>query len=139
MNSLSTNIGFVAAISVCVRAICLAGVAVVLGCAAVATRPEVEVRNRAQERWNQLVKGEVISAYQFLSPASRAVLKAEDYVSSIRRNFWKSAEVKQVQCATPDSCVVDVLIEYEYGGNRMKAGLQESWIKERSEWWYVQK
>ena len=83
----------------------LALAAVVAGCAAVKPRAAEEiVKERAQARWDALVKGDANAAYAFMSPGSRAVLTAEAYVNSIRVGFWKSAQVNKVECGTEQAC-----------------------------------
>jgi len=113
---------------------------VVAGCAILDSRsPEQVVQERAQQRWDELVKGDLRKAYGYLSPGSRSVMSPEAYEGSIKRGFWKSAKVDKVECATPQSCDAAVTIEYEFQGRRTKTPLRETWIKEGSEWWYLQK
>jgi hypothetical protein len=110
------------------------------GCTAFKPRPAEEiVMERSQARWDALVKGDVPAAYAFFSPGSRAVLTREQYANSIRVGFWKSATVEKVECSTQESCFVHVRIEYEFQGRRTKTPLGETWIREGSDWWYIQK
>jgi hypothetical protein len=110
------------------------------GCAAFKPRPAEEiVMERSQARWDALVKSDTKTAYGFFSPGSRAVMTPEQYDSSIRKGFWKSAKVEKVECATQDSCFAHVAIEYEYLGRRTRTPLGETWIRDGSDWWYVQK
>jgi hypothetical protein len=119
----------------------VAGVLVALaGCAAVAPRsPEDAVKARAQERWDALLKGDFSAAYGFLSPGSREVVSEKGYVGGLRKDFWKSAQVERVDCPSKDACEAKVAIEYEFQGRRTKTPLSESWVREGSNWWYVQK
>ena len=115
-------------------------VSVLVGCAAVAPRAaDAVVKERAQARWDALVKGDLNAAYGYLSPGSRSVLTAADYANGIRRGFWKSAVVDKVECRSAQSCDVSATIEYEYMGLRTKTPLKESWIRDGSEWWYLQR
>ena len=124
-------------LAVCVAGVVMAGVA---GCTAFQPRPAEEVvKERAQARWDALVKGDTKTAYTFFSPGSRAVLTPEGWASTLRLGFWKSAEVEKVTCRLQDACDVQVRIEYEFQGRRTKTPLGETWIKEGSDWWYVQK
>jgi hypothetical protein len=110
------------------------------GCAIFKPRTAEEiVMERAQLRWDALVKSDTKTAYGFFSPSSRALMTPEQYDISIRRGFWKSAKVERVECATKDSCFVHVLIEYDFQGRRTKTPLGETWIQDGSDWWYVQK
>jgi len=117
--------------------------AVIVGltaCAALEPRaPQEAVREKAQARWNALVKGDIPAAYAYLSPGSKAVMTQDAYRNSIKIGFWKSVVVERVDCAVPDSCDVLTTIEYEIQGRRLKTPLKETWIREGSNWWYVQK
>jgi hypothetical protein len=95
------------------------------------------VAERAQERWNQLVKGDFSAAYRYASPASRDLISVDGYVSSLKRNFWTGATVRKVECPTSDACDVDVLVEYKHWGLAMKSPVQEKWIRQGSDWWIV--
>lgn len=119
-----------------------AGVLTVLlvSCAGVAPRGhDAIVKQRAQARWDALVKGDFNAAYGYMSPGSRSVMSATDYASTLRRGFWKSAMVEKVECGSAQSCDVSATIEYEHLGLRTKTPLRESWIRDGSEWWYLQR
>jgi hypothetical protein len=120
-----------------------AGVAAVVGVAACAgldrRPPEEQVGARAQERWDALVKGDLKTAYGFLSPGSRSVMDLATYEASIRRGFWKTAKIEKVVCATQQSCEAQGTIEYELRAGRTQTPIRESWLKEGSNWWFVQK
>lgn len=112
-------------------------VVAVSGCALMAPMPpEQAVKERAQGRWDALVKGDFKAAYAYLSPGSRAIQPEADYVNSLRRNFWLAAQVEKATC-TEQRCEVEATIEYQFGGRRTKTPLREIWIREGSEWWYV--
>jgi hypothetical protein len=106
-------------------------------CAVLQGKPEEVVAQRAQERWDDLVKGDFKAAYQFLSPGSRSVQSEDDYVKGLRRDFWKSAQVKKVTCEGEDRCDVEMAIGYEFHGMHVNTPLHEKWIREGSEWWYL--
>lgn len=141
MNSLSTQsdekgvfLGIGRSVLVLVLAVAFSG------CAAIKPRSAEEiVKQRSQARWDALVKGDVANAYTFFSPGSRAVLSADDYAASVRKGFWKSATVDRVVCETAETCLAQATIEYEFQGKRIKTPLRETWIREGSDWWYVQK
>jgi hypothetical protein len=97
------------------------------------------VKERAQARWDAIVKGDFNAAYGYLSPGSRSVVSAQDYATSLRRGFWKSATVEKVECGSAQSCESSATIEYEIMGRRTKTPLREYWIRDGSEWWYLQK
>jgi len=110
------------------------------GCATIAPEaPEAVVKDRAQERWDALVRDDFHAAYAYLSPGSKQVIDEKNYVERLRKGFWKSAQVQSVKCASDRSCEAQVSIEYEFQGRRTKTPLHESWIREGSSWWYVLK
>jgi hypothetical protein len=113
---------------------------VLAGCAAVATQsPEQVVKERAQARWDALLKGDFHAAYGYLSPGSRSVQSEASYVGELKKGFWKSATVNKVECRNDAACTADVTIEYEFQGMRTRTPLRESWVREGSEWWYVKR
>jgi hypothetical protein len=119
----------------------LAAVGLLAACAGVPpAQPAAEmVKARAQERWDALVKGDVPKAYAFLSPGSRAVTDLESYRESIKRGFWKSAQVTGAECSSDEACEVTAEIEYAYRGSRVKSPLKETWVRQEKDWWYVLK
>lgn len=123
------------------KAVSTIGMAVLLaGCAALDPRPPEEVlKERVQQRWDAMVKSDFKAAYQYLSPGSRAVMTPEAYASGLKAGFWKAATVDRVVCEKPDVCDALLTIEYEFRGSRIKTPLKETWIKEGSSWWFVQK
>jgi hypothetical protein len=142
LNSLSTqpvvkldvSVGMARSVSVVVAGL------LAVACATVQPRtPEEVVKERSQARWNLLLKGDMKAAYEYLSPGSRAVMTYEDFVTSIRRGFWKAAEVQKVACEGAQTCEAQSMIEYEFQGRRVKTPLKETWIRDGSDWWYVQK
>ncbi|MBP7414384.1 MAG: hypothetical protein KA932_10965, partial [Giesbergeria sp.] len=57
----------------------LASLAVLSGCATTAgSTPEQAVSQRAQERWDHLLKSQYAKAYAYLTPAERAVTSEEN-------------------------------------------------------------
>jgi len=122
---------------------CLVGLAgalvVVAGCAGLAGKPEERVKQRAQARWDALLKDDVKAAYGYFSPGSKAVQDFKNYEASIRKGFWKAATVDGVTCPTAQRCEVSETIEYDFNGRRTKSPLTETWIEEGGEWWLVRK
>jgi hypothetical protein len=114
----------------------------VLGaCAAVPPPKTAEqlVTERAQKKWDALVKGDVEAAYGFLSPGSRAVVSLQAFKDGIRQGFWRAAKVEKAVCATPESCEAQMTIEYVVRGAKVATPMTETWIKQDAEWWFVQK
>lgn len=110
------------------------------GCAALAPAPpEERVKARAQARWDKLLKADFRGAYEYFSTGSRAGYTEDEFQLSIRRGFWKSATVDKVACGSPDSCEVDVAVEYEFKGIRNTTPVRETWVRDGGEWWYLRK
>ena len=119
--------------------------AVLAGCAAMApSTPEEAVRERAQARWRALLAGKPEQAYQFLSPASRAVMSFERYRASLGgMAAWKSAEVFKVVCAQADRCTASIKVTYEPALRRNTLGtietsVEEIWLLDAGQWWLPQ-
>lgn len=96
-----------------------------------------EVRMLAQSRWDALVRGDVATAYSYLSPPSRALMSLLQYQQRIRVGFWRRVEVENVTCEQ-EVCNVNLKITYDH---RMAKGVvtpaSESWVKEGGKWWFV--
>jgi hypothetical protein len=128
----AVRLGLAARIFLAVAVLTAAGCAMVGG-----ESPEAAVRERAQARWDAMVKGDFKAAYGYLSPGSRAVLSEPSYEGSLKKGFWKSARVESVTCRSAEACDVSATIEYDYMGHRLKTPLRESWIRDEGQWWYV--
>ena len=109
------------------------------GCAAVPASREKAIEVRAQARWDALIAGDLVKAYEFLSPGSREVYTRENYMASVRAGMWKKARVERVDCAEPDLCNVVVQIDYVYRGSPISTPLRETWSRSGDEWWFVLK
>ena len=95
------------------------------------------VSERAEARWQLLIKGDVEGAYQYLSAGSKAVTPAALYKAKIKPGMWRQAKVNKVACEG-EICKVEMLITYDY--ERMKGietAAPETWIIENGSAWYV--
>jgi hypothetical protein len=118
----------------------LGGALLVSACASLDSRPATEVvKERAQGRWDSLVKGEIAKTYAYLTPTARSTLKLEDYASNLRTGFWKKVTVDKVACDSAEVCEVSVTVDYDHKMGRTSSPLKETWIREGSNWWYAQK
>ena len=143
MNSLSTQQGWKSAVFWSTRNSVRVGVwvglvIVLAACGVLQPRdPQEVLKERAQAKWDALVKSDLEAAYSYLSPASRSLWTLNNYKNQIKAGFWKSAVVEKMICQAPDSCDVIVAIEYDFQGRRTKTSLKETWIREESTWWFV--
>jgi hypothetical protein len=111
-----------------------------VACATLDSRPAAEtVKERAQARWNALVAGDTKTAYTFFTPTTRQTLKYEDYAANVKRGFWTAVTVEGVECGKEGVCTAHATIEYQYKGANMKTPVQETWIREGTNWWYAVK
>jgi hypothetical protein len=100
-------------------------------------RKQKVVAERAQARWDLLMKGEVDAAYQFLSTGSKAATPLGVFKTKIRPGGWREAKVGKIECEA-EICKVMMLITYDT--RRMKGietPLDETWIIENGSAWYV--
>jgi hypothetical protein len=119
------------------------GVAAALaGCASIgATSPAEQkqkvVAERAQARWDLLIKGDIGSAYQFLSAASKATTSVDLYKAKTKPGMWHQAKVGTIECEA-EVCKVTMMITYD--AKQMKGietPVPETWIIENGSAWYV--
>jgi hypothetical protein len=112
------------------------------GCAGIGvdSSPEAKqkvVAERAQARWQLLIKGDLAGAYEFMSAGSKAAMPLDVYKAKMRPGYWRAANVEKVDCVAE---VCSVVMELVYDRKQMK-GIQtpsnETWIIEKGSAWYV--
>lgn len=95
------------------------------------------VAERAEARWQSLIKGDLDAAYAYLSEGSKATTPLEVYKSKIRPGLWRQAKVEKVECEA-EVCKVKMQITFDH---KLMKGIQtplnESWIIEKGSAWYV--
>jgi hypothetical protein len=100
------------------------------------------VAERAQARWELLIKGDVEGAYQYLSAGSKAATPLGLYKGKIKPGMWRGAKVDKVDCEA-EICKVQMLITYDFRTARAGAmkGIEtpvpETWIIENGTVGYV--
>jgi hypothetical protein len=99
-----------------------------------------QVRERAEQRWQYLLKGQLDEAYAYLSPGSRERVTVAYYKGSLKPGMWRDAKVTGVDCAA-DVCKVQVDVSYLYMRPNVKyesvRTLDESWVNDGGQWWYL--
>jgi uncharacterized protein YceK len=117
------------------------------GCAATvsASRPAKEiVGERAQARWDALVRRDWSAAYGYLTPAYRAVVSAERYGNQFAGPMqWQSAKVQGVECEQT-RCIATVEISFRLllpgHLDRVSATfVEETWLLEDGQWYKFEK
>ena len=95
------------------------------------------VAERAQARWQSLIKGDLDAAYAYLSEGSKATTPLDVYKAKIRPGLWRQAKVEKVECEA-EVCKVELQITLDH---KLMKGIQtplnESWIIEKGSAWYV--
>src|SRR3989338_7878395 len=115
------------------------------GCAGFSVKPgsasdrQEIVRERAQLRWDALIKGDLDTAYKYLTPGTRSIVSLDVYRKKIRPGLWEKASVESVSCEA-DQCEVSMLVEYSYRNMKSrKLQVKEFWLLDENDWWYVPK
>lgn len=114
----------------------LVSLAALVGCVVAPPQSaEEQVRERAQERWDALVAGNVEAAYALLSPGARQARSFPAYRAMIKTGFWKRAVVDRVECPSSETCKVMVVVEYLYRGTLVSTPIFEDWVLSDQKWW----
>lgn len=104
-----------------------------------------KIQQRAEARWDALIKRDMKKAYAFTTPAYRNVVTLQQYVAKYGRVLdWRKARVLNV--SYDDLTVATVSLEITYRvAFRDTAGAEietpsvvsEKWIYKDREWWYI--
>jgi len=95
------------------------------------------VAQRAEARWQALIKGDLDAAYAYLSEGSKATTPLAVYKAKIKPGMWRQAKVEKVECEA-EICKVEMQITFDH---KLMKGIQtplnENWIIEKGSAWYV--
>lgn len=123
----------------------LAATGLLTACALVKTAPpEQVVKDRANGRWEVLIKRDMHKAYEFTAPSYRAVVSEDTYGKKIGSAVsWIGAQVVSVACEAA-KCVATVRVEAKplLGaklGNTISLDVDETWLLEDGHWWFFPK
>lgn len=120
---------FASGLAVVVVAASLAGCATLGPDSSPETKQKV-VAERATARWQALIKGDLDTAYTYLSKGSKSATSLDLYKKQIKPGLWKQAKVESVEC---EKEICKVQMEIIYDAARMKgipALVTETWIIE---------
>jgi hypothetical protein len=114
-------------------------------CASIGSKPpEDHVRQRAADRWQALVAGDISRAYGYNTPGYRAVISPEGFRGRIGSGgSWVGAEVGEINCPEAVKCIARVRIDFKpfmgrrYGDN-ISTHADETWLLEDGQWWLFQ-
>lgn len=113
---------------------------------AVSAESSVDVlKTRAKERWDLLILGKALEAWEYLSPGYRQTREAQRYADDMRNRptRWLSAGVNSVECESEDVCVVVVRTQFEApvpgrsGGVQAEGWVRENWLRLDGTWYHV--
>jgi hypothetical protein len=96
------------------------------------------VVERAQQRWNALLKQKMDVAYEFISPGGRSLMTAEQYRPRVNTGFWRGAKADKAECDA-ETCEVTVLVDMLIEGVKFTNPIKETWILDAGKWWFVYK
>jgi hypothetical protein len=92
---------------------------------------------RINARWNALIKGDLDTAYTYLSAASKDAFPFSVYKSKVHPGMWRSVKIDAIGC---DGAVCWAKMTLTYDHKLMK-GVQtpfsESWVIDKGTAWYV--
>ncbi len=114
-------------------------------CASLKTKPEDAVTQRANARWEALIKGDMAKAYTYSTSGFRAVVDVEGFKGRTGiAGRWLGAQVTSVSCDTPERCKAIIRLEFStlipgFSKDRMNTHIDETWLLEDGQWWIFQK
>lgn len=117
---------------------------------ACATQPRSgdDAVTRAQQRWDLLIAGDYLGAYQYLTRGYRSTVSAQQYDARLRTRTvkWLSAEAHEAECDGEGVCSVQVTLDFEVqmpipgiGKQRSFQPLTEKWLLDDGVWYFLPK
>lgn len=114
-------------------------------CATLDSKPPADqVRQRAADRWQALVAGDLNRAYGYGTPGYRAVVSPEGFRGRIGSGgTWVGAEIMDVNCPEAIKCIARVRIDFKpfmgrRYGDKISTHSDETWLFEDGQWWLFQ-
>ena len=108
------------------------------GCAITGNKSDEDiVKERAQARYDALLKGDIKKAWGFTAPTYRQRVSADGYRAVMGGvGNWTKAEASRVTCEE-ERCELTGLITYKVPrmGMENTIPLDEVWIKTDGKWW----
>ena len=125
------------------RAALVAAALALAGCAGLQPlTTEQIVGQRAEARWDELIKGDFEQAWAYTQPGFRAIVKSGDYRKRFGSGQWLGAQIHQVKCQA-ERCTVSVrltsrILAPKFAGQDIVGYVEETWVREDGQWWYYQ-
>jgi hypothetical protein len=107
---------------------------------------EALLKERVLARWQALIKGDFDAAYQFETPAYRAVYTPDQFRYQFgNQTLWRMANVMNIHYDDPIVARVQVEVAYRYAEPEKGRGVQsmthqvsETWLRKEGQWWRQQ-
>lgn len=104
---------------------------------------EAQLRERALARWQALIQGDFDAAYQFETPAYRAIYTPAQFRAQFgNQTRWVMAEIKEIRYDDAMVAKVRVEVAYRYAelakNNElvdMTYEVNEIWLRKGDQWW----
>lgn len=114
----------------------------IAGCSAVNKSSAEYVRERANLRWQALIKKDWDAAYQFELPAYRQTHDVGQYMAKFGKTLqWKSVKIDSA-VVNAESNTADVALTITLdvmmpgvGNMQTNSEIRERWLKQDDEWW----
>lgn len=100
---------------------------------------EQVVRERANARWQALIKRDYPAAYGYLSAASRSSISLPAYKARFEAAQYRAVTIENVDCAS-GVCKVRVQLTFDLPaakGQGLVVALNEDWIIDQGQAWFV--
>jgi hypothetical protein len=105
---------------------------------------EALLKERVLARWQALIKGDFGAAYQFQTPAYRAIYTPSQFRYQFGNQIlWRMASVKSIHYDDPIGARVRVDVAYHYaepekGLDALNATqeVNEIWLRKEGQWWH---
>lgn len=107
---------------------------------------EAQLKERVLARWQALIKGDFDVAYQFETPAYRAIYTPSQFRYQFgNQTLWRMANVMDIHYDDPIVARVQVEVAYRYvepargrGMQDMTHQVSETWLHKEGQWWRQQ-
>lgn len=108
--------------------------------------PEQQVAQRAEQRWQLIMQGDLLAAYEYLTPGYRARVSQRAYVNRVFSSGieYTDVTVKDSNCDSNDRCTLRTVVNFTFRGAlrgvdkiQSDAVISETWINLDEQWYYV--
>jgi hypothetical protein len=99
---------------------------------------QVVVRERAEARWQAIIKGDYPAAYAYLSPASREIVNLGTFEARMKGIVkFTGTKIDTVSCEVA-ACKVKLWLTYDHKVMKgVTTPAEEAWIIDGGQAWYV--